>query len=175
MNSVPVLHTDRCTLTTVTQNDIPILRQILDDSETRRFLPELCEEFQTTESLQQLVASFDKLLLHDEGVLWGIRKENTFIGFIAIMDIKTNPTLFYAMHPDYRNNGYMKECIMANLRFVNDVNYCQVVQTEVYCDNVISERLLMNFNFRLYKQSENKASYVINLNNIHNSYNNQSK
>lgn len=160
MNAVPTLHTDRCTLSAVIQSDIPVLRQILDDSETQRFLPELCEEFPTIESLQKLVVSFDKYLAQDEGVLWGIRIDQVLIGFVAIMDIKTNPTLFYAMHPDYRNKGYMKECIMVILRFINEVSLCRIIQTEVYCDNVISDRLLTNLNFESYKQEDNKVYYV---------------
>lgn len=78
MKFVPTLHTNRCTLSVVTQSDIPVLRQILDDAETQRFLPEFCEEFQTLESLQKFVASFDKYLAQDEGILWGIRKDTVY-------------------------------------------------------------------------------------------------
>ena len=170
MKSVPALHTNRCTLSAITQSDIPVLRQILDDAETQRFLPELCEEFQTLESLQKFVASFDKYLAQDEGILWGIRKDGTLIGFIAIMDIMTNPTLFYAMHPKHRNNGYTKECIIAALQFVNKINLCRIIQTEVYRDNEVSDRLLKNLNFRPCKQTENKVYYAINLSKIDNSY-----
>jgi len=175
MTSVPILHTDRCTLSGVSQSDIPVLRQILDDSETQRFLPELCKEFRTTESLQQFVSSFDKYLFQDEGILWGIHIKDTLIGFIAIMDMTTNPTLFYAMHPDSRNNGYMKECIKASMRFVNEVKLCLIIQSEVYCDNVISTKLLTNLNFKLYKQSETKVYYTTYLNNSRDFYNTHSK
>ncbi len=163
MKSVPTLHSDRCSLTVVTQSDIPVLHQILEDSETKRFLPELCNEFQISDSLQQFVESFDKYLSQNEGVLWGIRINDTLIGFIALMDITTNPTLFYAIHPSYRNNGYMKECIIATIRFVNEAKLCQIIQSEVYCDNVISARLLTNLNFKIYKQSGNKDYFVIYL------------
>ena len=70
MKSVPSLHTGRCSLSAITRSDIPVLRQILDDPETQRFLPELCKEFQTAESLQQFIVSFDKYLAQDEGLLW---------------------------------------------------------------------------------------------------------
>ena len=43
MKEVPVLHTARCILTVVTQVDIPMLREILDDADTKRFLPELAK------------------------------------------------------------------------------------------------------------------------------------
>ena len=156
MKSVPTLHTDRCTLSAVTQSDIPVLRQILDDTETQRFLPELCEEFQTIESLQKFVTSFDNYLAQDEGILWGIRKDDTLIGFIAIMDIMTNPTLFYAMHPKHRNNGYMKECLARLMGFMHEVHLCDELQTEVYCDNVVSQNILFDLGFHIKMRDKEK-------------------
>lgn len=175
MKTVPTLYTDRCMLSEVIQKDIPVLRQIMDDAETKKFLPELCQEFQTQESLYQFIASFDIYLKQDDGVLWGIHKNEVLIGFIAIMDITATPTLFYAMHADCRNRGYMKEAIITTLQFTKEVDLCRIIQTEVYCDNVISDRLLTNLNFKWYKQEDKKVYYVINLNKINNSYNNQSK
>lgn len=159
MTSVPILHTDRCTLSAITQSDISVLCQILDDAETQRFLPELCDEFQTEESLRQFISSFEKYLLQNEGILWGIRKDNTLIGFIAIMDIITNPTLFYAMHPKHRNNGYMKECLVKVVDYVQEVNHCDRLQTEVYNENVASGKLLTDIGFQKYNDDEQKEYY----------------
>ena len=155
MKAVPTLHTDRCTLSAVIQSDIPVLRQILDDSETQRFLPELCEEFQTAESLQQFVESFDKLQLHDEGILWGIRKDNVFIGFIAIMDITTNPTLFYAMHPHYRNQGYAKETLADAVKDFKKEHPNRALHTEVYKNNHASIAILQSCGF-VFSGKENE-------------------
>ena len=38
-------------------------------------------------------------------------------GFIAIMDISYDPILFYAIHPNYRNQGYASEAASAILDF----------------------------------------------------------
>ena len=157
MKTVPTLYTDRCTLSVVTQSDIPVLRQILDDIETQRFLPELCEEFQTTERLKQFVASFDKYLLQDDGILWGIRKDSIFIGFIAIMDISADPALFYAMHPVHRRSGYMKECLKRVLGFVNGRNLCSMLQTEVCHGNTASLELLYSIGFHQSKKDKQKV------------------
>lgn len=163
MNSVPILHTDRCTLSAVTQNDIHVLRQILDDVETQRFLSELCEEFQTAESLQHFVASFDKYLTQYDGLLWGIRKENVLIGFIAIMDITTNPTLFYAMHPEYRYQGYMKECLVRVLDDEQTTNFFDILQTEVYPENKASRHLLKCIGFQIVGAIRQKKLYRLNI------------
>lgn len=159
MTSIPILHTDRCTLSAITQSDIPVLRQILDDAETQRFLPELCKEFQTAESLQQFIVSFDKYLLQDEGILWGIRKGNTLIGFIAIMDIPEEPTLFYAMHPNFRNKGYMKGCLKKVLEFESGKYWFKNIHTQVYQENSISLQLLKFLGFQSYDMNRQKVCY----------------
>ena len=161
MKSLPVLHTHRCTLSAVTQSDIHILRQILDDTETQRFLPELCEEFQTAECLQQFVASFDKYLLQDDGILWGIRRDKVFIGFIAIMDIKINPTLFYAMHPLYRNQGYAKEAVSDVVKDFKKVHPNQFLHTVVYNDNYASISILQFCGFVASGQKNEKTMLML--------------
>ena len=161
MKEVPVQPTARCILTAVTQVDIPMLREILDDADTKRFLPELCEEFQTKESLQQFIISFDNYLAHDEGILWGIRLHlnPTLIGFIAIMDMPDNPTLFYAMHPLSRSCGYMKESLAAVIQNKQASGTCQTLQTEVYNNNVISTKLLIGLGCRIHKRDKRKIYY----------------
>lgn len=161
MKSVPVLHTHRCTLSAVTQSDIHILRQILDDTETQRFLPELCEEFQTAKSLQQFVVSFDKYLLQDDGFLWGICRDNVFIGFIAIMDIKTNPTLFYAMHPHYRNQGYAKETVSDVVKDFKEKYPNLYLHTEVYKDNQASIAILQSCGFMVSAKENEKIMLTL--------------
>ena len=164
MKSVPILHTTRCVLSAVTSADIPVLRQILDDADTQRFLPELCEVFQTEESLMQFIVSFDTYLHQDGGLLWGIHKGDTFIGFIAIMDIPDNPTLFYAMHPDYRNQGLMKESLKAVIDYVRGKNLFDKLQTEVYHQNVISWILLLNLGFHEVEKKGSKFVLGLTIN-----------
>ena len=157
MKSVPILHTTRCVLSAITSADIPVLRQIMDDTYTQHFLPELCEVFQTEDSLKQFIASFDTYLQQDEGFLWGIHKEDTFIGFIAIMDIPDNPTLFYAMHPIYRNRGYMKESLKTVIDYTKGMSLCNKLQTEVYQDNKESLSILESCGFKEHLTITNKV------------------
>ena len=163
MTSVPVLHTDRCCLSAVTHKDIPILRQIMDDSKTQRFLPELCEVFKTEDSLQRFIESFNVYLLKDEGILWGIYHDlsSTLIGFIAIMDMSTEPTLFYAMHPANRNQGYAKGSVS------EVTNNFQVwypglnLHTEVYNDNLPSIYILQSCGFKVSGNENEKMILTI--------------
>ena len=164
MKSVPVLHTAHCVLSAVTSADIPVLCLILDDTDTQRFLPELCDVLQTEESLKQFIASFDTYLQQDEGILWGIHKEDTFIGFIAIMDIPDNPTLFYAMHPAYRNQGLMKESLKVVIDYIRGKNLFYKLQTEVYWDNNASIALLKDVGFTHQGKIEHKQLLINTLN-----------
>lgn len=148
MRQVPVLHTYRCSLSAVSKNDIPVLLQILNDGETRRFLPDLCEVFHTADRLITFIGSFDNFLLHDQGILWGIRTQDELIGFIGVMDIPDNPTLFYAVHPDYRRCGYLKETLTEVMRFVRESNLCPTIQTEVFADNIVSQKVLTELDVR---------------------------
>lgn len=160
MRFLPILHTDRCVLSPVSQNDIPELQEILDDEETKRFLPELCNEFKTEESLLLLIKSFDAFLLEEEGFFWTIKRNDILIGFIAIMDIKTNATLFYAMHPYYRNLGFMRESLADLIQFVRKNSICQKLQTEVHVENAISQKLLISLGFNYSRTKQLKKIFV---------------
>lgn len=142
MMQVPIIQTHRCSLSAVSRNDIPVLLQIINDAETRRFMPDLCEVFHTPESLNAFINSFGQYLLHNQGVLWGIRVQDKLIGFIGVMDIPDNATLFYAVHPDYRKHGYLKEALAVVIRFINDSNLCPSIHSEVFADNYISQKIL---------------------------------
>lgn len=157
MKTVPTLHTDRCTLASVKQNDIPMIQQIMEDTVTQRFLPELCHEFQTEVSLRQLFTSFDKYLIQDKGFLWGIRKNDRLIGFIAIMDIPTDSTLFYTMHPHYRNLGYAKETVLEVVKYFKGMYPKLNMQTEVYDDNIASISVLQSCGFKVSGKKDGKT------------------
>lgn len=149
MKSVPTLYTAHCVLTSVTLKDLPKLRQVLDDADTQRFLPELCDLYKTEESLQQFIDAFDHYLQHEEGFLWGVRKDDVFIGFIAVMDIPASPTLFYALHPAYRHQGYTKESVSEVVTYCASLNLPITLQTEVYKDNEPSLSILKFCGFEI--------------------------
>lgn len=148
MTQVPVLHTRRCLLAAMTPADIPVLRQILDDEETQRFLPELCGVLQTEDNMRQFIQTFHHYLQHDEGILWGIYHGDAFVGFIAIMEIPDNPTLFYDMHPAYRRKGLMKESVKEVVSYMESQSLTRLIRTELYENNSISKHILESCGFK---------------------------
>lgn len=160
---VPVVQSEHCTLNEVLNEDIPTLREILEDTETQRFLPELCETIQSDPDLLNVLASFKCYLKEDKGFIWAIRLEKTLIGFIAIMELPNNPLLFYAMHPRYRNQGYMKECLPRVLSYIDSKQLCSSISTEVYTVNIHSIKLLQKCGFKEMRMDGDKTYFKRNI------------
>ena len=123
MTDFPMFKTPRCTLNRITDEDIPVMRQIFDDNLTRKFLPELMPLVRTNNGIQMILSAFDSYLAQNEGAIWGIRLGSILIGFVAFMDLSFNPTIFFATHPRYRMKGYMKESIVHTIRFILDHSF----------------------------------------------------
>ena len=157
MNIFPTLKSQNCVMNRITEDDIPVMRLIFDDELTKKYLPELRALVRTDKGIQQMLSSFDAYLTMNEGMIWAVRIRDIMIGFVAIMDLSHNPTILYAMHPNYRSNGYMKECVAESVRFLFDNSLCLHLQTEVHNDNVASKRLLQSIGFKVMKRDKKKT------------------
>lgn len=138
----PELRTERCVLNAIAESDIPKLHAIFADATTQRFLPELCELTKTDDGIRRFLQSFGIYLGKHEAVLWGIRHNENLIGFVAIMDLSFNPTVFFAMHPDYRSQGMMIESVKMVTQYVCEAKLCSELHTEVDVENISSQRVL---------------------------------
>ena len=156
MTELPVLKSTRCVLNRITEEDISVMRQILNDRLTRKYLSELWTLVNTDEGIMQTLSSFYNLMEQDEGMIWGVRLNNVVIGFVAFMDLSFNPTVIYAMHPTYRSRGYMKESVALTVQYVLNNGMCSYMQTEVHNDNVASVRLLQSVGFDVVKKDNSK-------------------
>lgn len=157
MKDFPVLHTQRCVLNRITDEDIPVMRQIFKDVLTQKYLPELRSLVRTDKGIRQILQSFDFYLSKDEGVIWAIRLSDALIGFVAIMDLSSKPTVFYALHPDFRKNGYMQESVAMSVQYILEKGLNYYVQTEVHNENMNSINLLQSIGFRVVKKTKCKT------------------
>lgn len=140
----PLLQTNRCVLSQITDSDVTVLWEIFNDNLFSKFLPELSEVFVSQESLKTFIGTFNNYFEDGSGILWGIRLNDKLAGFIAIMDIPDHATLFYAMHPKYRNMRIMSEAIDEVINFCT-LNYSQIpLNTEVYRANSASLAILQH-------------------------------
>ena len=157
MTELPVLNSPRCVLNRITEEDIPVMRQIFNDRLTRKYLSELWTLVKTDEGIKQMLSSFNILMKQNEGLIWGVRHNSNLIAFVAFMDLSFNPTVIYAMHPAYRFKGYMKECVALSVQYILDSGMCSYMQTEVHNDNTASVRLLQSIGFDVVSKDELKT------------------
>lgn len=148
--SVPTLQSEHCTLNEIEEKDIAAMRTIFSDADTQRYLPDLCDIAQTNDGIKQILKSFRTYLSKNEGFLWGIRKYDTLIGFVATMDLSTNPTIFFAMHPKYRNQGYMQESVRLTTQYICDAKLANELHTEVDVNNIASKKVLERCGYCTY-------------------------
>lgn len=159
MSALPVLLSSHCILNHITDEDVIVLRQLFDDELTKKFIPELRYLVRSDKGIKRMLSSFDALSNENKGMIWGIRlgQLQSIIGFVAFIDLPHNPTIVYAMHPNYRANGYMKESVALAIQYLFGITSCDYVQTEVYNENVASIHLLLSIGFRVQKQNKKKT------------------
>ena len=156
MSSLPIIRTAHCLLDGICKEDIPTLEEILDDAVTRHFLPELYTLVGSFEGIIEFLSTFDFYVGNGMGYLWGIRNDSKLAGFIAVMDLYDAPSLFYAMHPTARLQGFMKESISNVVNYLFKNKICSSILTDVYKDNVASVIILQQLGFEIYKEDDNK-------------------
>lgn len=156
MNSFPEINTRHSVLARISDDELDILKEIFDDADTRRFLPELYELIDSPDGLRNFVTTFDNYTQNDEGYLWGVKHSDEFVGFIAVMDLSDAPALFYATHPNHRSKGYMKEALCAILEYLSS-KAIRTISTDVYKENNISINILQQLGFCVCKEDDKKA------------------
>ena len=109
--------------------------------------------------------SFHTYLSKNEGILWGIRKHDTLIGFVATIDLSTNPTIFFAMHPKYRNQGYMQESVRLATQYIYDAKLTNELHTEVDVNNIASQKVLEHCGYKAKEKQKLRYLYCYQNNN----------
>lgn len=143
-------------LTHISKDELGLLKDIFDDADTKRYLPELYGLLGSPDGLWNFVDTFDYYTQNNEGYLWGVKHNNELVGFVAIMDLSDIPLLFYATHPNHRSCGYMKEALCAILEYLSS-KAIRKIATDVYKENNISINLLQQLGFCVCKEDDKKV------------------
>lgn len=157
MNYTPNIRSKYSLLTRISEDDMDILREVFEDVETRRFLAELYSLLDASSGLKEFVSIFDLYAQNGDGYLWGIKHNNKLVGFIAVMDISCEATVFYAMHPNFRSYGYMSDALQSILEYLGNQKTVRTMSTEVYKENDISINLLQQLNFCVCQEDDKKV------------------
>lgn len=143
-------------LTPVQDSDVLLMTEIFKDEETKRYLPELTEVICEEDDVRFFLNNITTLQTSGGAVLWGIRQDSVLIGFIGIIGIPDYPSLFYAMHPNYRGKGIMTECVAEAVEWFHTNHPTLPLHTEVYKGNIPSIHLLQKNNFTQFNEDEQK-------------------
>lgn len=157
MNPFPEIYARHSVLTRISEDALGILKEIFEDAETKRFLPELYEILDTPDGLHRFTSTFDLYAQNDEGYLWGIKHNSEIVGFVVVMDISCDTTLFYAMHPNYRSCGYMKDSLENVLDYLSNHKVVRTISTDIYKNNSISINLLQQLGFCVCREDDKKV------------------
>lgn len=157
MNPFPEINARHSVLTRISEDALDILKEIFEDAETKRFLPELYEILDTPDGLHRFTSTFDLYAQNDEGYLWRIKHNSEIVGFVAVMDISCDTTLFYAMHPNYRSCGYMKDALENVLDYLSNHKVVRTISTDIYKNNSISINLLQQLGFCVCREDDKKV------------------
>lgn len=152
----PVIHSEHFTLDRINDKDLLLMTEIFKDEETKRYLPELTEVICEEDDVRFFLNNITTLQTSGGAVLWGIRQDSVLIGFIGIIGIPDYPSLFYAMHPNYRGKGIMTECVAEAVEWFHTIHPTLPLHTEVYKGNIPSIHLLQKNNFTQFNEDEQK-------------------
>lgn len=158
MRTFPVIRTERFLLKQILMDNASVLNGVFEDGKTRKYLPELYSLIDWEDGILYFISTFDTYTKKGEGYLWGIYCNNdNLLGFVAVMDLSNSPTLFYAMHPTFRLQGYMKGAIYSVIDYLRKSKLCHKVLTDVYKENNISLHILKQLGFSAYREDDDKV------------------
>lgn len=157
------INSARCKLRAIDSNDVSRLYDILQDVEVKKYLSEFYEITSTPTELEEVLKSYEILSSRKEAYLWGIWHEEILIGFISVIDIPIKPTIFYALHSDFRKKGLMSECIRGIITHFRDSYALPSLFSEVDEENIASAFILKSCGFEVVKKIQNKNLFELKL------------
>lgn len=129
---------NQITLSSYTSKDREWLSNLLVEQDARRFLPHL------TTDVDKFICDMKIAENNGLGKFWIIRLDSIGIGFISIYDLTENPFIFYAILPEFRNNGYMHNAIG-----LIENKYSLNLSTVVNNNNEASMKILKDANINI--------------------------
>ena len=155
------INSARCKLRAIVTNDAFRLYDILQDVEVKKYLSEFYEITSTQTELEEVLKSYKILSSRKEAYLWGILFDEILIGFISVIDIPMKPTIFYALHSDFRKKVLMSECISVLLTHFRDSTALQSLFSEVDEENIASACILKSCGFEVVGKIQNKNIFEL--------------
>lgn len=160
MKTPPTLLSRNCVLSFIGEEDWEILHEIMKDDGVKQFLPDFYNIIKLKEDFLCVMNSFAVLCDKDESIIWGIYLKGSLIGFIGLLDIPQNTTIFYSVDKKFRCKGLAKESVSAVIDYIKKMNLSDKIYSEVFEDNAASIAVLKNNGFIPTHRIENKIAFL---------------
>lgn len=126
----------------------------------KQFLPDFYDIIKLKEDFLSVMSSFAVLCDKDESIIWGIYLNGNLVGFIGLLDIPQNTTIFYSVDKKFRCKGLAKESVSAVIDYIKKKNLSNNIYSEVFEDNVASIAVLKYNGFIPTNRIENKIVFL---------------
>lgn len=160
MKTPPTLLSRNCVLSFIKEDDWEALHEIMKDEGVKHFLPYFYDIINLKEDFRSVMNSFAVLCDRDESIIWGIYLKGSLIGFIGLLDIPQNTTIFYSVDKNSRCKGVAKESVSAVIDYIKKTNLSDNIYSEVFEDNVASIAVLKYSGFVPTHRIENKITFL---------------
>ncbi len=150
LTAFPLLSSERLDLIEINQEHLTDLFKLYSDENVTEFynIKTLKEETEAQKYLDLFMSQF----LIEMGIRWGIalKGKTEIIGTIGFNNYTRNhrANIGYDLQKDYWNNGYVKEAIMAVVKFGFEKLEVNRIEAEVMPGNIYSEKALNSLGFK---------------------------
>lgn len=163
MSSVPTLKSHRIALLSITESDCDALHKIMLDDDVKRFMPDFYEIIESKEDYFEILNSFDTLWEGKEAALWGIHNDDRLTGFIGLMDITKDATIFYSIGESHRKCGLAKEAVETLIDYIKSSALATEIHSYVAIDNYASIKVLLYNGFEEMLRTDKIIKFSKNL------------
>lgn len=149
IDSFPTLKTSRLILRRCTLNDVTSLFKLRSQHQLHEYTDTIPDK--TPKDTKDYILRMNQGIDQEKWILWAIEtKEKELIGTICFWNIneeKTVGELGFGLHPDYWNQGYMKEALLAVYRYLTDKLHFQLIEAYTEKNNQHCIHLLESSGF----------------------------
>ena len=134
------VYTKRLTLRQIEQADFDNLIDIFLNEEVKKTY--MIPDFKSREDALKLAERFSELSKNYDRFVYGVCLNNRLIGFVNDVFIGENTVeLGYAIHPNFKNNGYATEVLTACIKLIFESGF-EVLKTGAFEENLASLRVM---------------------------------
>jgi [ribosomal protein S5]-alanine N-acetyltransferase len=159
----PMLETERLVLREFYDEDLPEFFAIRSSHKVMQYMDSF--PHQSYNESKEMIIQMEESFREQTGINWAIelltsRRLIGYIGLWRIMYDNVRAELGYSLHPDYWGKGYMKEAILAVIKFGFEELGVHGIEASVNPENRASIGLLKKLGFR--KEAHFRENYYFN-------------